>query len=488
MVIELAPQFAPHHVANIEALARAKYFDGLADRARAGQLRGAVGRRRRPRSRSVARRRTLAAEFERPLRGLAITQLPDPDTYAPRGRIRRTASRSAARSASSGAPGWCTATAWSGAGRDNDVDSGGGTELYVVIGQAPRHLDRNVTLLGRVVAGHGAAGGRCRAAAVRSGFYEHPEQRVPIRSVQLAADVPRGAAHASSRCCAPTRRPSSPTSRRAATATRNGSRCRPGASTCATCRSRCGRAVRRAACSDLSGAERCDPDAAARAALQLPLRAARARAGSSAGAARAWRCATAARSICRRCGRQLLKAVEVLAHRWPAAPAAAPGTAASAGAAPGAAPAAGPPVLEALPRLVALGGRHRRASARCRARAPAAAPAAACSTDCRSVDSSRCWSGDRFDQATGAGGAGGRRRAERLPAAPARSGAAATAQQRQQQREQSRGLTLVIHCVFAGSPAAGGCGGGGCGGGCGWRRPDVRRLRPRGLAASACDR
>src|SRR5205085_8085393 len=40
-----------------------------------------------------------------------------------------------------------------GAGRDNDVDSGGGTELYVVIGQAPRHLDRNVTLLGRVVSG-----------------------------------------------------------------------------------------------------------------------------------------------------------------------------------------------------------------------------------------------------------------------------------------------------------------------------------------------
>ena len=40
-----------------------------------------------------------------------------------------------------------------GAGRDNDVDSGGGAELYAVIGQAPRHLDRNVTLLGRVVSG-----------------------------------------------------------------------------------------------------------------------------------------------------------------------------------------------------------------------------------------------------------------------------------------------------------------------------------------------
>ncbi|HUA88908.1 MAG TPA: peptidylprolyl isomerase, partial [Steroidobacteraceae bacterium] len=30
VVIELAPEFAPHHVANIVALAREHYFDGLA--------------------------------------------------------------------------------------------------------------------------------------------------------------------------------------------------------------------------------------------------------------------------------------------------------------------------------------------------------------------------------------------------------------------------------------------------------------------------
>jgi len=76
-----------------------------------------------------------------------------------------------------------------GAGRDNDVDSGGGTELYVVIGQAPRHLDRNVTLLGRVVRGmellsvlprgHGALG-----------FYQGSETGMPIKSLRLAADLP----------------------------------------------------------------------------------------------------------------------------------------------------------------------------------------------------------------------------------------------------------------------------------------------------------
>ena len=76
-----------------------------------------------------------------------------------------------------------------GAGRDNDVDSGGGTELYVVIGQAPRHLDRNVTLLGRVVQGMELLAVMPRGSGAL-GFYEHPEQRVPIKALHVAADVP----------------------------------------------------------------------------------------------------------------------------------------------------------------------------------------------------------------------------------------------------------------------------------------------------------
>ena len=76
-----------------------------------------------------------------------------------------------------------------GAGRDNDVDSGGGTELYVVIGQAPRHLDRNVTLLGRVVSGMERLSVMPRGSGAL-GFYERPGERTPIRSLRLAADVP----------------------------------------------------------------------------------------------------------------------------------------------------------------------------------------------------------------------------------------------------------------------------------------------------------
>jgi len=76
-----------------------------------------------------------------------------------------------------------------GAGRDTAPDSGGGAELYVVIGHAPRHLDRNVTLLGRVVSGMDLLSSIPRGPAPM-GFFEKPEMRVPIRSIKVAADVP----------------------------------------------------------------------------------------------------------------------------------------------------------------------------------------------------------------------------------------------------------------------------------------------------------
>jgi peptidylprolyl isomerase len=59
----------------------------------------------------------------------------------------------------------------------------------VVIGQAPRHLDRNVTLLGRVIQGMELLSAMPRGTGAL-GFYEKAEQRVPIKSIRVAADVP----------------------------------------------------------------------------------------------------------------------------------------------------------------------------------------------------------------------------------------------------------------------------------------------------------
>src|SRR5215469_6747550 len=82
VVIELAPQFAPNNVANVVALSRGKYFDGLPiERAQDNYV---VQWGDREGKKPVgAAHRTVAAEFERPLRGLSLTRLPDPDTYAP---------------------------------------------------------------------------------------------------------------------------------------------------------------------------------------------------------------------------------------------------------------------------------------------------------------------------------------------------------------------------------------------------------------------
>jgi len=76
-----------------------------------------------------------------------------------------------------------------GAGRDVASDSGNGSELYVVIGHAPRHLDRNIALVGRVVQGMEWLSALPRGTGAL-GFYEKPEQRLAIRSVRLASDVP----------------------------------------------------------------------------------------------------------------------------------------------------------------------------------------------------------------------------------------------------------------------------------------------------------
>jgi peptidylprolyl isomerase len=76
-----------------------------------------------------------------------------------------------------------------GAGRDNEVDSGPGVEIYVVSGHAPRQLDRNVALFGRVVYGMELLAIMPRGPAPM-GFYDKAEQRVPIRDMRVAADVP----------------------------------------------------------------------------------------------------------------------------------------------------------------------------------------------------------------------------------------------------------------------------------------------------------
>lgn len=192
VVIELAPQFAPLHAANIETLVRAHYFDGLAilrvqDNfvTQWGDPDAATPGKARPFGQAS---RTLAPEFERTIdKSLAFTPLPDGDVYAR--EVGFSHGFPAARDRKAGKA-WLThCYGMVGAGRDNGVDSGPGAELYVVIGQEPRQLDRNIALVGRVLQGMELLAALPRGTGAM-GFYEQAAQRVPIRSIRIEADVP----------------------------------------------------------------------------------------------------------------------------------------------------------------------------------------------------------------------------------------------------------------------------------------------------------
>ena len=197
VVIELAPDFTPLHAANIRALVRAHYFDGLAiirvqdnfvtqwgapEDAKAGYA---------PNTRSYgSAKTTLPPEFTRHLDpALPWTALPDGDVYAP--EVGFSEGFPVARDPASGEEWLVHCYGMVGVGRDNSPDSGDGSSLYAVIGQAPRTLDRNLAVVGRVLEGMPLLSGLPRGTGAMS-FYTTASQRTAIHSVRLAADVPVG--------------------------------------------------------------------------------------------------------------------------------------------------------------------------------------------------------------------------------------------------------------------------------------------------------
>lgn len=196
VVIELAPDFTPLHAANIRTLVREHYFDGLQvmrvqdnfvtqwgapEDADSGYTVAAP-------SLGTARS-TLPPEYTRAIDPkLPWTPLPDGDVYAP--EVGFSAGFPAARDPASGRT-WLThCYGMVGVGRDNGEDTGNGSSLYAVIGQAPRRLDRNLAIAGRVLQGMPLLSGLPRGPGPM-GFYPRPEQRVTIKSVHIDADVPR---------------------------------------------------------------------------------------------------------------------------------------------------------------------------------------------------------------------------------------------------------------------------------------------------------
>ncbi len=191
VVIELAPQFAPEHVANIRTLAHARYWDGLAivrvqDNYVAQWGDPEAGNPEHRRAPGEARAR-LPAEFERDAADSGFRRIDSRDAYAP--QVGFVDGFAAARDPARGKVWMAHCYGLVGAGRDNPADSSNGAELYAVIGHAPRHLDRNITPVGRVLSGIEHLSSLPRGPAPM-GFYTDPAQRTPIHSLRLASDLP----------------------------------------------------------------------------------------------------------------------------------------------------------------------------------------------------------------------------------------------------------------------------------------------------------
>jgi peptidylprolyl isomerase len=186
VVIEMAPQFAPDHVANVKALSREGFFtNGAVTRVQDNFVTqwAQAADPARPAKVGVEK---LNAEFTLPRAAIASFDiLPDPDTYAD--EIGFINGMTAARDAASV---WLThCYGMVGVGRENDENSGGGTELYVIIGHSPRNLDRQLTMLGRVVQGMEIMSAFPRGTG-DAGFYKTPADYRRYADIKVAADVP----------------------------------------------------------------------------------------------------------------------------------------------------------------------------------------------------------------------------------------------------------------------------------------------------------
>lgn len=191
VIIELAPRFAPGHVANIRTLAREHFWDGTSIYRAQDNFVVQFGD---PDADDAAKAKSLGsakphlpAEFHISAQRLPFDLLPDRDGWAP--EVGFVEGFPAARDPKTGRAWLAHCYGTVGAGRNNAEDSSLGAELYVVIGQSPRQLDDNITVVGRVLMGMELLSAVKRGTGA-GGFYEDATERIPIRAVRLASEVP----------------------------------------------------------------------------------------------------------------------------------------------------------------------------------------------------------------------------------------------------------------------------------------------------------
>nr|WP_281373749.1 peptidylprolyl isomerase [Parvularcula dongshanensis] len=187
IVVVLVPEMAPRHVEQLRTLAREGYYEGLHFYRVIDGFVAQGGDESGEKDKGSAAQ-TLAAEFEVPMpAGLAFTPLGHADPYADESGF--VAGQPAGRDPEGGTAWLAHCTGAFAFGRDEGRDTAA-TEFYVTL-QPQRYLDRNLTVLGRVVLGMEHLQAMPRGALGTAGTIEDERRWTPIESVTVASDLPR---------------------------------------------------------------------------------------------------------------------------------------------------------------------------------------------------------------------------------------------------------------------------------------------------------
>jgi peptidylprolyl isomerase len=198
VVIELNPAFAPKTVARFKSLVEARFYRGLSFYRVIDGFVAQGGDESDIDETSAIN--TIEAEFEidwpvRPKdreeaenwQPMSWTPVQKDDLFAPfTGFIDGFA---AARDSKKAGKAWLTHCPGVVAmARNNDPDSSS-TDFYIVIGQAPRYLDRNLTIFGRVVWGMDVVQRIKRGPTRENGIIEKDLDRTYIKHMRLASGM-----------------------------------------------------------------------------------------------------------------------------------------------------------------------------------------------------------------------------------------------------------------------------------------------------------
>jgi peptidylprolyl isomerase len=197
VAVELAPEFAPGHAARMRKLLKAHFYDGKSFYrvidgfvAQGGADADTSATPDAPVDEKLLKAwPKLKAEFDHPLfDDPKFTPLGSPDSYAP--EVGFVDGFPTGRDITDKREWVLHCPGTFAFARDNDDDTAT-TEFYIVIGEAPRRLDRNLTAFGRVIAGMQYLQKLERGDPdVDAGVIQDAAKRDPIIKMQLASDMP----------------------------------------------------------------------------------------------------------------------------------------------------------------------------------------------------------------------------------------------------------------------------------------------------------